>query len=131
MSRENVAVIRKGIEAWNSGDMDGVREMYDPGAIVRAPADVPEAGPHVGREAVMRWFGQLREALDSDRLEVLGPVLAQGDRVVVRFAWKGLGRGPEMNLEMTIVYTLRRGRVLEQEYFWDHEEALEAGGLRE
>jgi ketosteroid isomerase-like protein len=128
VSQENVEVIPEGIEAWNAGDMERLRTLYDPDAIARAPADAPEPGPHVGR-AILRWFGQLPDALDSDALEVVAPIAAAGDRVVVRFAWKGSGRGPELNLQMTIVYTMRRGRIFELEYFWDHAEALEAVGL--
>ena len=54
-----------------------------------------------------------------------------GDRVVVRQMWRGFGRGPEANIEMTIIFTLRQGRVTCQEYFWDHAEALKAVGLEE
>jgi hypothetical protein len=42
-----------------------------------------------------------------------------------------VGRGPESVMEMTVVYTLRKRRVLYQEFFWDHAEALEAVGLSE
>ena len=54
MSQENVEVVRAAFEAWNAGDMDAFREMYDPDAIVRMLEDWPEPGPFVGREAVMR-----------------------------------------------------------------------------
>jgi len=36
-----------------------------------------------------------------------------------------------MNLEMTVVYTIRGGRIREAEFLQDNNEALEAGGLRE
>jgi hypothetical protein len=38
---------------------------------------------------------------------------------------------PEAHLEMTNVITLRKGRIIYQEFFWDHAEALEAAGLSE
>ena len=34
-------------------------------------------------------------------------------------------------MEVTCVYTVRSGRIIAFEFFWDHEEALEAVGLRE
>ena len=34
-------------------------------------------------------------------------------------------------MEITIAYTLRKGRISGMEYFWDHTEALEAVGLSE
>ena len=54
-----------------------------------------------------------------------------GDRVVVRHIWRGFGRGPDMNIDMTIIFTLREGRVTSLEYFRDHAEALKAVGLEE
>jgi ketosteroid isomerase-like protein len=34
-------------------------------------------------------------------------------------------------MEWTIVLTIRDGRILKAQYLWDHDEALEAAGLRE
>jgi ketosteroid isomerase-like protein len=36
-----------------------------------------------------------------------------------------------MQMEFTVVCTLRKGRIFLLENFWDHDEALEAAGLRE
>ena len=69
MSQENVKVVRAVFEAWNAGDMDAVRELYDPDVIVRYPEGVPEPGPFVGREAVR-------------------------DRVAVRTVWHGVVTAP-------------------------------------
>ena len=35
MSQENVEIVRAAYEAWNSGDMDAVRELYDPDVVMR------------------------------------------------------------------------------------------------
>jgi hypothetical protein len=96
MSQENVEVVRALFEAWNAGDMDALRELHDPGVIVRPVEDWPEAGPFVGREAVMGWFEQIREAWDTDAMEPISFTDA-GDRVVVRLLWRGAGQGPESN----------------------------------
>jgi hypothetical protein len=45
--------------------------------------------------------------------------------------WRGVGQGPESLLEWTNVCTVRKGSVITIEYFWDHDEALEAVGLSE
>jgi ketosteroid isomerase-like protein len=49
----------------------------------------------------------------------------------VRVAYHAEGHGPEMNFELTQVITVREGRILYREAFWDHAEALEAMGLSE
>ena len=132
MSQENVEVVRAVYEAWNAGDMDALRERFDPEAIVvRTPEGWPEPGPYVGREAVMREVEQWRETLDSYVTELIGDIIEAADRVVVRQVWHGVGQGPESSIESTVVYTLRKGRIFLVEYFWDHAEALEAVGLSE
>jgi ketosteroid isomerase-like protein len=129
MSQENVEVMKAAFEAWNAGDMDATRELYDPDAIMRSPEGWPEPGPFVGRDAVMRQIEQLRETWDADAVEPITDFLPVGDRVVVRFTWRGAGHGPESNMEFTGVYTVRNGRIFGLEFFWDHAEALETLGL--
>ena len=131
MSRENVDVVRAGLAAWNAGDMDAVRETHDPNVIARALEGWPEPGPFVGRDEVMRQYERLRAAWDADALEPISDFLDAGDRVIVRVILHGAGFGPEVNLECTIVYTVRERRVFYIEYFWNHDDALEAAGLRE
>jgi ketosteroid isomerase-like protein len=66
MLQENVEIVRAVYEAWNAGDMDALREMYDPDVIMRMPEGWPEPGPYVGREAVWREIEQLRDTWDAD-----------------------------------------------------------------
>ena len=129
MSRENVEVVRAFYEAWNAGDMDAFRDLYDPDVIMRAPEGWPEPGPFVGRETVMREWEQVREAWNADVVEPISDFIDAADRVVVRHSWRGAGHGPEVNLEITNVLMVRKGRIFYQEFFWDHAEALEAVGL--
>ena len=37
MSRENVEIVKAVIAEWNAGDMDGLREVFDPDVVVRMP----------------------------------------------------------------------------------------------
>jgi ketosteroid isomerase-like protein len=111
MSQENVEIVRAYYEAWNAGGW-------------------PEPGPFVGTEAVMREWEQIRGTFDADALEPIS-FIDNADRVVVRHVWRGAGHGPEVNLENTNAFMVRQGRIVYQELFWDHDEALEALGLSE
>src|SRR5438309_69328 len=130
MSQENVEIVRAAFEAYNAGDMDAFRELHDPYVIVRMVEGWPEPGPYFGREAVMRWFEQLRETWDAVTVEAIG-VIDAADRVVVRLALHGEGHDPQADLEMSQVITVRKGKIVYREYFWDHAEALETLGLKE
>ena len=130
MPQENIELVKAAFDAWNAGDMDGYAAFLDADVIVRAPANWPEPGPFVGRDAVMRQFHQLRDTYDRDRSEPISDFLAVADRVVVRFAWRTVGgHGPDASMEITVIYTIRKGRVVEIEFVWDHAEVLEALGL--
>jgi ketosteroid isomerase-like protein len=131
MSQENVEVFRAAIEAWNTGDMDAFRELCDPDIIVRPPPRWPEPGPFVGREAVMRQWYRLRETWDADAVEPISDFIEAADRVLARQIWRGVGHGPESSMELTNVITVRNGKIVYQEFFWDHAEALKAVGLSE
>ena len=131
MSQENVKIVRAHFDTWNAEDMDAFRELHSPSVIAQLPEGWPESGPFVGREAVMRQAEQQRETWDADALEPISDFIDAADRVVMRFIWRGVGHGPEANLEFTGVYTVRKAVIFGMEFFWDHAEALEAVGLSE
>ena len=131
MSQENVEVVRAALEAWNTGDMDALRDIYDPEIIMRPPHDWPESGPFIGRDAVMRQWEQQRELFDADTMELVGELIHAADQVAIRFVWHGAGRGLDTGLEVTNVMTVRDGKLLRQTFYRDHAEALEALGLSE
>jgi ketosteroid isomerase-like protein len=130
MSQENVDIMRASNEAWNRGDMEAFAEFHDPDVVMRTAEQWPEPGPYIGREAFLRWQRQLRETWDTAIVELVTLVDA-GDSVIVRQRLHGTGRGPEANLEATSIVTLRKGKVIMLEWFWDYAEALEAVGLSE
>jgi len=130
MSQENLEIVRSAIALWNAEDMDAVSDGMDPNVVATPLQGWPEPGPFVGRDAVMAWYRQVREAWDIDTVETIRFVEA-GDRVLVRVRWHGAGQGPQSTMEFTAVYMLRKGRIVFVEFFWDHAEALDTLGLSE
>ena len=122
-------VVRRSIEVWNAGDMDAWSELLAPNVVWRVMPDWPEQGPFIGRDAVLLQVRQLRESWDSDEVVPVGDLIDAGDQAVLRYIWRGVGRGPELNMEMTCTYTFREDRFIAFEFFWDHAEALKAVGL--
>ena len=92
MSQENVEIVQAGLDAWNVGDMNCLRDLYDPNVIHKSLEGWPESGPFIGREAVMAWLGQLRETWDSDAMEPID-FIPVADHVVVKLRWRGAGPG--------------------------------------
>lgn len=131
MSQENVKIAREAIEAWNAGDMDRLRELYDPDAVYALPSDWVEAGPYLGRDAIMEQFRQLRDIWRDDSSFDCIDTLDARDRVVVQVDFHGDTRGLPLTTEMAWVYTMRQGLIVRLEIFRSKAEALEAVGLSE
>jgi ketosteroid isomerase-like protein len=131
MSEENVEIVRATTQAWFARDIDALRELLDGDVILRTAKNWPEPGPYVGQEAVIGFFEQASRTFDAETFERTGDISHGADRVVSREIWHGQGRGPESSMEYTTIYAVRNGKVREIEFFWDHDEALEAAGLSE
>jgi ketosteroid isomerase-like protein len=129
VSQANVEAARSVFVAVNAGDMEAVREMLDPDVVIgRELEGWPETGPFVGRDAVMRGWERNREPFGATvRVEPVS-IIDAGDRVVARQIAHGVGRGPALHVEYTTVSTLRNGRIILIDYFWDYAEALKAVG---
>jgi uncharacterized protein len=55
---ENAAIVRRGYDAFNSGDMDTLMGLSDEAAAWHTPERGPIAGDHEGREAALAQFGR-------------------------------------------------------------------------
>ena len=73
----------------------------------------------------------LRSFFFGGALVFTGDFVDAGDRVVLRFAWDALGRGPETVMKISVVAMVRDGKILSMDFFWDHADALDTVGLRE
>src|SRR5207253_1864627 len=60
-------------------------------------------------------------------------VMDLGDRVLARWCWhiRGLHSGVEGEQRGSVICTFRDGRVILEEFFLEHEQALKAVGLSE
>jgi ketosteroid isomerase-like protein len=132
MSRENVELAKRGIELWNRGDMDALRERYHPKAVMHHPAGWPEPGPSVGRDAIFDQFHRLREDAKTDQLEMT--ILADaGDWIVWEYRWSAIGLESGLPMELIGGQATRysAGKIVEVRFYADRNEALEAVGLSE
>ena len=124
-------VVKRWNAAFNARDMVAVREILDPDVVIgREQEGWPETGPFVGREAVIRQWERSLDPFPGGTIELVS-VTDVGDRVVARAVAHGKGQGPELRAEFTTIATMRNGRILIIEYFWDYAEALASLGLSE
>jgi ketosteroid isomerase-like protein len=130
VSQENVEIVREGIAAFRSRDWDTFAANLDPDTLLRADPRSPQQRAY-GREAVLAFYQGLSESVGSDVRTK--EIVDLGDRVLVRLVWaiRGQLSGVEGEQPLSVLATFRDGRVILQESFFDHADALKAVGLED
>jgi ketosteroid isomerase-like protein len=134
MSQENVEIIRRFAEVFETGDLERiVSEFLDPEIEWRTLADDPDAATHQGPEAYKRYVEQWWEGFEGLHAEVEEYIDAGDDRIFTWFRWTGRGRvsGADAAWHQAIIYTMRDGKIALAEEYFDRDEALKAAGLSE
>ena len=130
MSQTNVELVVKALQYWNRGDLDAASELWDDDVVLRAAEGWPE---HVyyGKDEVRSFWEGFAETMGHD--SVIEDLIDADDVVVIRTRAhvSGYRSGFEGDLVSTMVLTVRKGKALFMEFFWDHQEALKAVGLSE
>jgi ketosteroid isomerase-like protein len=135
MSRENVELVRAFLDAYNRGDFGAASELCTPDVEGYPDASVfPEPKPLIGRAAMKAFLEEIGNAWAEPPVYVLTEVVVVRDAfVLTRGDWRGRGAASaiESSSEWSIAYTIRDRQIAKIAWFSDHDEALEAVGLRE
>jgi ketosteroid isomerase-like protein len=131
MSQENVDIARRGYEGFASGRI--AFEFLDTEIEWRGPREFPDlAEPFFGHEGVQRYMIKLSEVFDDYRMVAEEFIDAGGDQVLVfaREGGRGKGSGVEVRTHPTAhLYTIRDGKAIRMQSYWERSDALDAVGL--
>jgi ketosteroid isomerase-like protein len=132
MSRENVEVVRRILEAANRQDWQAVVAELDLKVEID-DRDILDADDYRGHNSFFRWIARWNESWESWRMEDIEIRPAGDDRAIglFRMVVKGKGSGIEIDRHDALVCTLRHGKVVAMGYYNDQQQTLETVGLRE
>ena len=118
---DNAALVRRGYEAFNTGDMKTLTEMFDESASWHTPGRGSLAGDHKGREATFAYFGRLGQETGGTFKAELRHVLADDDgRVVGIHHNSGERDGKHLDVDCCLVFELKDGRITDgREHFYN------------
>jgi uncharacterized protein (TIGR02246 family) len=133
VSEDDIALVRAWFDAWNNGDMDTFVAMFAADAEMLTDPSFPEAGQFRGRQAIRNWSKGLTESWEGQSQVVIKELFQAGDCVVAWWDWaaRGLASGMETRMDLTSLHTIENGKIVRLQYFFNHDEALEAVGLKE
>lgn len=131
MAGENIAIIREGLEALNSGDEQRMLAFVDPEFETVVPPQLSaEPDTYRGHEGVRRYFRLFDEVMEGVHFEA-ERLWEAGEHVValVRLTARGRQTGFRVEQRIAQVWTVRDGRALRAQTFPELAEAFAAAGL--
>ena len=134
MSRENVEIVRRAIDATNRRDIDGALEAAaDDFQMDWSNSIGPLKGVYRGREEVVNFWRSFIDAFESVRWDPEEIIDVDESRVIVVNHVRVRGRGSGVAVEGTGVqlWTISGGEARSMKLFQSKGEALEAAGLEE
>ena len=135
MSRENVEVVRRSMEAFRGGDVATSLAAFSPGVEWRTAADEPDPTTYRGLDGLVALIEDWSQMWEDNFFAAAEPqeFIDHNDFVVVpvRAVVRGKGSGVEVEILETYVFRFQDGQVVEVREFRKKAEALEAVGLSE
>jgi ketosteroid isomerase-like protein len=132
MSRESIELLRRGYDAFNSGDAEPFFALLDERFVYTSRDELPGGGSFEGVATFRDRVAALADIFDEVRFEP-DELIDAGDHVVAIIRWVARGRASGVALEEALshVWTIRDGRGVELRVYARRDEALEAVGLSE
>ena len=118
---ENVATMQRAYDAFNTGDMDTLIEIFDEGAVWHLPGRSSMANDYQGRDATLAYFGQLAQKTEGTFRAELERLLGDDDDRVVGIQRSTAERDAKhLDVGNCIVFQLKDGRITDgREHFHD------------
>jgi uncharacterized protein len=118
---ENAAIVRRGYEAFNTGDLKALTELFGDDVSWHTPGRSPLAGDIAGRAAVFARLGRYLAETGGTFTADLKRVLTDEDGRVVGIHHSVAERdGRHLDVYCCIVFELENGRIVDgREHFYD------------
>jgi ketosteroid isomerase-like protein len=134
MSRENVEMVRKSLEAWNRGDVDAWLESAHPqiewvSEVVRRVegSETGYRGPSEMRRFWDEWHSVWDVTIDVSAIRDLGDTVL----ALARIRMRGEASGIDLETPVAYVFEFDEGLARRVRAYLEPQRALEAVGLRE
>jgi ketosteroid isomerase-like protein len=134
MSQENVELVKRFEDSWAAGDLDATLEcVHDEVVFDWSDSIGPFAGTYRGRDGMVGFWEELREAFEEFAPEALEFTEIGSDRVITLDVVRGRGKGSGIEIEAqgAMLWSFRDGKIAHAKMFQTKDEALQAAGLPE
>ncbi len=132
MAETNEEVVRLAVQAFSEEGFSSERaaSFLDAEVVFEEPPEQPAPRTAHGRAATIEMFGQFDEAWEEHRSVIETLETLEGDRVLALTVEHFRGRdGIEIEQPCGSLFTLRNGKIIRMQVFWERESARSAAGL--
>jgi ketosteroid isomerase-like protein len=126
MPTEEVAAVRRLLDAFNRGDFCALDEL-DPSVELQDEPRMPGAGWNFGYDGAVKWAVKLWQSFGRLEFEVDEP-LERRDCLVARWRASGVGKrsGIRVDMEGYCLFRMRTAKVRRVEFYETEDDALGA-----
>ena len=112
-AQEDVALVRRGYEAFSAGDMDTLRDLFTEDAVWRTGGSGALSGDKKGRDAIMAYFGELGSRSNGSLKVTLEDVATGGRYTIGVHSNRAERDGRSLDQRSVIVFSISDGKVTE------------------
>jgi ketosteroid isomerase-like protein len=124
----NVDLVRRGVDAYNRGDIEIVLALLADDVEVYTPTELGNPGIYHGHQGYLEWSKEWEEAWEEFRIEPQEIEPVGDDHVVVtvkQFA-RGVGSGVEVEMELCQLYEVGEDGKAKRFHLYADREAAHA-----
>jgi uncharacterized protein len=108
----NQLLVRRGFEAFTTGDIDTLVEIIADDAVQIMPGNNVIAGEHKGRDAILAMYGRLFEETAGTLKVVLEGTYAAGNNVVAIYRGTATRNGRSLDQRSALLFEIERGQAV-------------------
>jgi len=117
---ENIELVRRGYEAFNTGDMATLNELFAEDAVWHVAGSGVLLGTKQGRDAILAYFGELGARTQGDFQARVQDIVGGEDHTVSIQQTHGTNNGKTLDMSTVITFVVRDGKIAGgREYFED------------
>lgn len=112
-AQENVGLIRRGFEAFNSGDGATLSELLTNDCVQHMPGNNRFSGDHKGRDNILAMYGEMAELTGGTMQAELTDVYASDHGAVALYTARATRNGKTVDEKHALVFHLVDGKAVD------------------
>jgi|SRR4051812_37585125 ketosteroid isomerase-like protein len=116
---ENAELVRRGYEAFNSGDMASLSGMFAEDAVWYVGGSGLLSGTKQGRDAILAYFGELGARTKGAFQAVVEDIVGGENHTIAIQRTRAENNGKSMDMATVIAFVVRDGKITEAREFFE------------